>query len=326
MAEIKIIKFNAKDWNKYKKSLMQLEKKCFGGDSFYMPEKEKKECMTDKNAYCYIALDGDKVVSESYGNTLQTLDCENSFDGYWNPKDYSHYDSLTLYITSTATLPEYRNKGIAKKLKDAMFKELKKDGFCYAIGHSHEGTMTKMNDFFNGKIIGEFKNWYGGKDTHYLCEIDLLELPILLSITPIKQLKEYDCGIASCCMLAGYDKCIDLDIETKGYELGFGLTHDYGISHEDLISFYKLYFGGGLLSKYDSNKNDIEDVINSDRLVIVNYQDDGEGHYSVIYGYDKNFVFLLNVYTGKEEKIEYKTFESNWYSKLYGYRWLSYKI
>ena len=325
-SEVKIIKFNPKDWNKYKKSLMELEKQCFEGQPFFMNEKEKKDCMTDKNAYCYLALDGDKIVSESYGNTLQTLDSETSFNGYWNPQTYSNYNSLTLYITSTATIPEYRNKGIAKKLKYEMLKDLEKDGYLYVIGHSHEGSMTRMNEFFNGKIIGEFKNWYGGKDTHYLCEIDLSEVPKLLPITSIKQLKEYDCGIASCCILAGCDKCIDLDIETPEYEKSFGLTQDYGISHEDLIDFHRLFFGEKLFSSYNANKSDIEDLINSGRFGIVNYQDDGEGHYSVIYGYDENFVYLLNVYTGKEEKIKYTEFEKNWYSKMYGFKWLAYKL
>jgi len=312
-------KFNKNDWNKYKKGLMELEEASFNDSELCMDEEETKECMIDMDCYAYIALENGKIIGCTYGNILQEIDKDYFFAGYYDPKTYKHYDKKTLYITSTAVHPDYRGKGIAKQLKYTMFKDLKKYKFEYVIGHSKSGTMTSINEWFNGKSIEVYPHWEGSNETHKLVEVNLKNIPKLLNCVRLKQLKDYDCGIASVAVFFADDHVMNWGEN----EIDFNLTSEKGISHEDLLYYALKVYGFRLFSSYDNTIDNLKQKIDLNKLIIVNYQDDEEGHYSVVFGYDKSNVYIMNVWSGKEEKIPIRFFENSWYSKLYGYKWMA---
>jgi len=317
MKRIEIKRFYPEDWDTYKEGLMTLENASFDDPELCMTEEENKECMTDPEVYAYMALDGDRVVGLTYGNVLQKTDKDEFFEGHWEPKSYRHYDQPTLYITSTATLPEYRGMGIAKKLKYKMFCDLKENGFEYAIGHSNQGTMCAINSWFNGEVIETFEHWYGSEETHDLMEVDLSLLPVLLPVNNLKQLKDFDCGVASCAVLFGADEVPD---HGESY-ITLGINPERGTSHEDLIQYALQVYGLRLSTDYECTILDITHRIDEGNLVIVNYTTEGEGHYSVIFGYDSDHIYIMDVWDGREKKIPTQEFLDNWYSKRYGYRW-----
>ena len=317
MNQITVVRFFPKDWEKHRDGLMELENASFDDPELCMTEEEKEECMTDPDVYAYIALDGERVVGETYGNILQKTDKDEFFEGHWDPASYVHYDKKTLYITSTATHPDYRGHGIAKMLKYEMFKDLKKDGFEYAIGHSNDGAMTAIESWFNGELIGTFEHWYGSEETHNLMEVDLSKLPVLLPVNHLVQLGDYDCGIASVAVLMGFGVVPQID------EKKYGLSPEIGISHEDLVNYSADIYEPKLSTKYNSTIEDIVGKISNRTLVMVNYQFEGDGHYSVVFGYDKDNVYILDVSDGKEKKIKNEVFEKIWYSKMFGYRWIA---
>jgi ribosomal protein S18 acetylase RimI-like enzyme len=319
--QIKVIRFYPADWDKYRDDLMALENASFDDPELCMTEEEKKECMVDDpDVYAYIALDGERVIGETYGNILQKTDKDEFFEGHWDPATYQHFDKKTLYITSTATLPEYRGKGIAKLLKYEMFKDLKQDGFEYAIGHSNDGIMTAINEWFNGTNIGKFEHWYGSEETHNLMEMDLFKLPVLFLVSHLTALKDYDCGIASMAVLFDAD-----EVPNHGEEEAFiGLTPKLGISHEDLLSYALKYYGFRPFSKYNCTIEDLVQRVDLHKLVIVNYQSGGVGHYSVVFGYDSECIYIMDVEDGKEKKHDKKAFDKCWFSNVYGSHWVCY--
>jgi predicted GNAT family acetyltransferase len=322
MSKIEIVRFYPGDWEKYKEGLMELERLSFEDPELCMTEEETKECMVDDpDLYGYIALDGDKVVGETYGNILQKTDKENFFEGHWDPTTYRHYDKKTMYVTSTATHPDYRGQGIAKKLKYAMYQDLKKDSFVYCIGHSNEGIMTEIYQWFNGTIVEAFPNWYGSEETHMLTEVEISKVPFLLPVKHIAQKKDYDCSIASVAVLfADNEECPVYDES----EITFGLTPEKGMSHEDMIYYALKIYGFRLSSNYDTTIEELVQQIRYGKLCIVNFQtEEGEGHYSVVFGFDNIHLYIMDVEDGKERKIRKEVFDKRWYSNLYGRKWMA---
>jgi ribosomal protein S18 acetylase RimI-like enzyme len=320
--KIEIKRFYPQDWGKYKVDLMQLEKAWEDNPELCFSEELKKELMTDPDGVYYIALDGDKVIGENYGQSLQSTDTD-WFEGHYDPSTYRNYDKKTFYVTSIAILPEYNGMGIAKDMTYRMCKDLKKDGYKYITGHYNEGAMTNIIKFFNGETIDVCENWFDSDETHNFMEIDLDNIPKLLPVKRLKQLKDFDCAVASCAVLFGKDEVIDYG---ESY-LSFGITPELGTSHEDLIQYALQVYGLRLSTRYNATIKDLIDRINEGNLVIVNYLcndvDGEEDHYSVVYGYDKENIFLLNVWTGKEEKIPFETFESQWFSVMFGMKWMA---
>ena len=316
---MKIIKFNPKNWSKLKHQFIELEEKCFC-EELQMTEEEIKDSMCDNGALVYLAFEGKKLIGNTYGNILQGTD-EEWFDGHWDPKDYKHYNKKTLYVTSTAVLPEYRNKGIATRLKIVMHEDLKGHGFKYVIGHAHKGTMINICKKFGGKVIKQFKNWYDSPETHYLYEINLFDMPNILYVPRLKQSNDYNCGFTSLNVLFDSDISYNGEIESL-----FGINKKIGISHENILNIAKIIFSKSLIGDYDRKLRDIHFIIdNLKRPVLVNYQADGSGHYSVVYGYDRENLYIMDVWEGKEKKVNNKKFLKSWYSKYYGYRWLAFE-
>ena len=318
----RIIRFYPEDWGKYKDDLLELERAWEDNPELCFSEELKKELMTDPDVIAYIALDGNKVIAENYGQSLQSTDTD-WFEGHYDPTTYRNYDKKTFYVTSIAVLPDYNGQGIAKDMTYSMFQDLKRDGYEYVTGHYNEGSMTKIIEWFNGEIIEVCENWFDSDETHNFMEIDLNKIPKLLPVNRLKQKKDFDCAVASCAVLFDKDKVIDYG---ESY-LSFGITPELGTSHEDLIQYALRVYGLRLSTRYNAPIEDLKARIDEGNKVIVNYlckdEDGEEDHYSVVYGYDTENIFLLNVWTGKEEKIKFETFEDQWFSTMFGYKWMA---
>ena len=166
-----IRKFDPNEWESLKEGILNIEKQCFD-EALEMTEDEVKDSVCSDDAIVFLAFDGETLVGTSYMNSLDDKDAD-WFDGYWNPKEYAHYGEGVIYITSTAVLPEYQFRGVAQKIKVAIFEYLKNTDYKYIVGHCHEGAMVHINEKSGGTIVSEHKNWYGGDSTHYLVEIKL---------------------------------------------------------------------------------------------------------------------------------------------------------
>ena len=325
MEKIKVIRFYPQDWGEYKEDLMALERAWEDNPELCFSEELKKELLTDPEVIAYIALDGEKCIGENYGHILQNIDKDDFFEGHWDPGTYRHFDKKTLYVTSIATLPDYAGMGIAKALTYQMLVDAKNDGFEFVVGHYNEGAMTGIIEWFNGETVEVCPEWFGSDETHNLMEIDLSKIPMLLPVNRLKQNRDYDCGIASSAVLFGLDVVPRYD----EVEISFGLTPELGISHEDLIYYNLKVNGFRLSSQYNCKISDIVEKIKAKKLTIVNYlskdEEGDEDHYSVIYGYDEENVYLMDVWDGKEKKMSNEDFQSVWYSEMFGKGWMAWR-
>ena len=199
-----------------------------------------------------------------------------------------------------------------------MMRDLKHNYFKYVVGHAHAGTMIHLATHFGGKTIKKFPHWYGSRQTHYLYEVDLSKTPVFVDVPRLKQKTFYDCGIASLAVLRGMNDVIVLDNKK------WGISKRIGVSHEAMMRISDDVFIHKLQAKYDSSIYDIEKLIDKYHPVIVNYQYQGEGHYSVVCGYDKENVYIMNVYRAKIDKVKKERFLKSWYSKYYGFRWMAF--
>jgi GNAT superfamily N-acetyltransferase len=312
---IGIHRFNKDKWGELKSSIMEVENICFPAE-LRMTEEETQDCMCADGAIVYLAYVDGKIVGNTYGNILSTVD-KGWFDGHWNPKTYRNYSQKTLYITSTAILPKYRNQGIATKLKKEMFDELVNEGFCFVVGHAHKGTMMDIVQKFGGIVLKKFPRWYGSRQTHYLYEVDLNNLVKRAEIPHYTQQCDYTCGLASLAII------VKDEIVNKKHNSHY-CSPISGISHEDLMQASYELSGNVLRTKYSATIQDIHDAIDEGFPVIVNYQDGKDGHYSVVCGYNKDNIFIFDVFDGKEKKFANSVFLKVWFSKIYGYRWMAY--
>ena len=94
------------EWEDIKDGVMYLEKKVFQ-EEIAESEEEVSARFLDKNSICIVAFDGDKVAGALYSGPLE------SFDYPGIPEDENFGKKNTVYIESTAVLPDYQNKRIS---------------------------------------------------------------------------------------------------------------------------------------------------------------------------------------------------------------------
>ena len=136
-------------------------------------EEGLRKIFSDESVICFAVLDNDRVIANTFLNKLENI-TEELFDGYWDPSTYTTYgENNTYYANSVAVLPEYRNKGLAYKLKEKSLNYLKNKGVKYVIGHAHEGNMFNINKKFGAVVVKELVNWMDSGETHYLYQIEL---------------------------------------------------------------------------------------------------------------------------------------------------------
>jgi len=310
MDKITIEQWLPEQWFTDKYAIMELEEHCFPPELQMDEEEVEKELLSD-DIIAIVAKDGDKIIGMTYGTEYSKVD-QDWFDGYFEPREFSKYDeNKTLYITSTCVDPQYRNKEIAIQLRVELIELCHEEGYKYLVGHANEKSMKGIYEIFGGTLIREFKNWYGSEETHVLMEQKIDDLYINY-VPKIKQNLEYNCGETSLRAVLG-NNTLDYSKLNQSEELG--------VSHEDLATFLLEYAGENPYTQYASTFEDLYGEIRLGYNPIVNYQDDGEGHYSPVIGMSQDYIFIRDVWDGLIHKYSKEEFMDMWYSKLYGYRW-----
>ena len=165
---IEIKRFTPDKWESLKDQILNIEN-CFPKELGADEVETKKWCCAN-DAVVFLAFDGDKVIGDIYAGGLDPKD-ENWEVDEW--KEYKNLDKKVAYIYSVGVLPEYRNRGIAKELKIKTNDVLREQGYEYVLGHSNEGSMTRISLSLGAKIIMEEKDLCGSGETHYLTEMEL---------------------------------------------------------------------------------------------------------------------------------------------------------
>jgi hypothetical protein len=91
----------------------------------------------------------------------------------------------------------------------------------------------------------------------------------------------------------------------------------YGTPPQLMAAYLARYFDNVGL-EYDCNVEDIDHLLSHGRIVIANWFDRGEGHYSIITARHEHFVFMSDSSTGRSSNwiISVHDFESVWYDYL----------
>ena len=133
---------------------------------------------------------------------------------------------------------------------------------------------------------------------------------LILPVKPVVQVNHYECGVA----------CVQTILRSKGVKTNrlsikkqLRSNPRFGTYSDNIIS---LLLSQGLKTKerVGANLGDIETELKKGKLCIVAYQAWGykkyfkklqSGHYSVVFGYEKDFLWLADPYV-KGDRVRYK--------------------
>jgi GNAT superfamily N-acetyltransferase len=294
----------------------------------YPPElqidkKEAIEILTELLTINYVLRLDNKIIGSCLYRDIRGYpedDFKNEETGKieWSPREFSEtYNSDgagILYIEDTTILPEYRNKGFAKFLREKTYQKLKND-WNFIVAHANSGAMINISKELGGNILKEFPNWFGSGETHVLYEIDLKKPRTgTIAYGKWKQETEYTCGLASIRNLL-----FNVGIVVTERELiKFGYcSKKIGTSPCDLVRICQNYDIGAVWSS-NTTIGGIKAILQQNKPCIVNYQSGKWGHWSLIHGIKDNKFLLFDCDGGREKKITFEKFEQNFYSKVYG--------
>lgn len=148
----------------------------------------------------------------------------------------------------------------------------------------------------------------------------LLHMKTMLNVKPFQEtLNASMCGPASLKIVLSY-----YGIEKSEEELArLCKTDDELGTNDDGISEVAKNFGFNVEIKNNSNLNDIEDWLQKDVPVIVNWftrgridytdSDVADGHYSVVCGMDDEYIYLQDPEIGGIRKLEKEDFMTVWF-------------
>lgn len=130
----------------------------------------------------------------------------------------------------------------------------------------------------------------------------------MIKIKPHRQSSGF-CGPSSLKMIAEY-----YGIQKTEKELGVlsKCTEEKGSTAENLLSAARKIGLNGFY-KDDSSLSEIRKFISKGIPVIVDWFSINDGHYSVVAGIDKKFIYLQDPELGKINKIALQTFNRVWF-------------
>ena len=167
--ELELFKFEKERYSRFDKDLMAIETACFH-PNIQETTHCKKKLLTLEDAIVFLARDN-KIVGESYALPL------NRYKKYPDAQKLIYYyeqrNMKALYHVSLAVLPEYRNKGIGRKLLHSLLNEGRQRGYDVLVAHARIGASLALHVAFGAKVMGSYPNWFKTGDTYCLCEIPL---------------------------------------------------------------------------------------------------------------------------------------------------------
>ena len=312
---MKKITVTKETYDQYKEQIIDMEHSCFEGNLLFDDDEIEEMVLAGSNIFLE---ENNKLIAGTYFQPLNTLSyddfldedygCQFNLAGYLNVDMNSNplatylrniIHSNAIYINSTAITPEYRSKGIIYQLKDALFDHLRKLDIMYVVGHAHDGKMWHINQKYGAEGLIEYEDWYG-QGKHYFYEINLL-----------KQHNDWSCGVYALYYLLKLQKNKNIPTFSQLYK-EINPSEEHGTSHDQITDWL--------------DKNEFKYFLNKglDDNSIINYQYDGDGHYSVLLFEkftSKDSFCLYNPAIGKNEYIPVETIKENWYSKRYGKEW-----
>lgn len=136
---------------------------------------------------------------------------------------------------------------------------------------------------------------------------------VILDIGHYIQSDYWDCGPSSLKIFLDYYK----DKNKVSYLIKILRANGNGTLHSGFRNALKK-LGYSSIEKENAEIKDIENFIRKEMPVIVDYQDYGCDHFSVVFGYDKKNILLSDPgLIKKYKKIPKKDFFERWYSEDY---------
>ena len=150
-----------KDWKKIKEHIMKIENSAFE-EEVRQDEDDIESTFTDEKSICLIVKDkkSKKIVAYTMSSPLEDYEFLR-FDPH-----YGKYD--TLYIESTAVLPNYQGKGIGKLLKEVLIEEAKRRGYKRITTRATNEIIVHINEKYGFRKVKYFKEWVGNRDAWYM--------------------------------------------------------------------------------------------------------------------------------------------------------------
>jgi len=150
-----------KDWEKIRESIMKIENSAFEQE-VRQDEDDIESTFTDEKSICLVVKDKNsrEIVAYTMSSPLEDYGFL-----YFDPH-YGNYDSL--YIESTAVLPNYQGKGIGKILKEFLIEEAKRRGYKRMTTHATNEVITHINEKFGFRKVKYSKKWVGNRDAWYM--------------------------------------------------------------------------------------------------------------------------------------------------------------
>lgn len=140
---------------------------------------------------------------------------------------------------------------------------------------------------------------------------------IINNVKPLRQKQKYTCGPA---VLATIFKFYGKEIPEEDLVQQGNINSKDGTDY-DQMEYLAKQNGFKFYHKLNASVRDIEKYLKLNMPVIVNYQDWGGGHYSVIHGYDDHFFYVADPSNSNDSESEYaepkkisrKKFLKNWF-------------
>src|SRR3989339_58437 len=167
----------AEDWIEVKDDIMEIEQACFH-QNLRESEASLSSAFKDPNNIFLVLKDHKgKIIAYSYGTPLEKAEAVNT-------NDPECYRPKTLYVQSSAVLPDFQGKGIGKRLKQKMVECARERGYHNIAGHARSGASLKINLKHGAKVVKGFKNWGGTGETYCYYFLPLVEMAGRPAIKP----------------------------------------------------------------------------------------------------------------------------------------------
>lgn len=158
--EIQYLDFNEKNWQKYKKFILEWEELLFLED-IQITESEFEEIFENEYVGEILLIDTKPV-----GFILASKPIDKKYG-------ISQKIKKILYIDDIIIEPSYQGKGLGFEMLKHFLNNLKQKGYQKVAGHFRQNNSLKNILALGGKSKETVKNWENSGEDYVYCEIDL---------------------------------------------------------------------------------------------------------------------------------------------------------
>ena len=164
--------FSGQDWEKTREQIMEIEGRAFKGGGY--GESHLQAEFENPNNIVVVIKDGEKII------------------GYCSAfPDHNDKEGLTLYVSSTALLPEYQGKGLVSDILYRLDREAEKRGYKYLTRDAamEHGYADKLKKNYKVVVEGEPKMSPYGLQKYLKVEVPTYSMPGTFEKTKIVEQK-----------------------------------------------------------------------------------------------------------------------------------------